>query len=166
MTVFYPLFVKNKPAAIEVHSNFEDLQFTAAPKIDKILLALDFSVSDEKVMNQALRIGNKQATFLLTHVVESATVKYSGNETDDFEARNDLIQLEKYVDFLKAKGFDVTYELTFNNRVEAIKALIERESVDLLIVGSHGHSGLKDLVFGETVNKLRHVVKIPVLIAQ
>ncbi|MCI0921142.1 Nramp family divalent metal transporter [Sphingobacterium rhinopitheci] len=166
MTVFYPLLMKHKPVAIEVHANFEDLTFNAADKFSKILLALDFSPSDEKVINQVLRIGNTGGQFLLTHVVESATVKYTGAITDDFEARNDLLQLEKYVSFLREKGFEVSYELTYNDRVEAIKNLVERESVDLLIVGSHGHTGLKDIVFGETVNKLRHAVKIPVLIAQ
>lgn len=166
MTIFYPLVVKRKPNPIEVHSNFEDLNFTAATKFSKILLALDFSPSDENVINQALRMATGEVTFLLTHVVESATVKYTGDVTDDYEARNDLLQLEKYVKYLREQGLKVTYELTFNNRVEAIKELIERESVDLLIVGSHGHTGLKDIVFGETVNKLRHAVKIPVLIAQ
>lgn len=166
MTVFYPMITKKKVGTIEVHSTFEELNFEKAPTFSKILLALDFSTSDQEVINQALRIGKEGTSFLLTHVVESATVKYMGEETDDFEVRNDMINLEKYATYLKECGFVVSYELTYNNRVDAIKELIERESVDLLIVGSHGHTGFKDLLFGETVNKLRHVVKIPVLIAQ
>jgi len=166
MTVFYPWLGKSKLRNAEVHENFENLKFVEAPKFSKILLALDFSLSDEQVINQALQIGNKEVQFLLTHVVESATVKYMGDVTDDFEVRNDMLQLKKYADFLQSLGFEVSYQLTFNNRVEAIKKLIEKESVDLLIVGSHGHSGIKDIIFGETVNKLRHAVKIPVLIAQ
>lgn len=166
MTVFYPLVFKQKPATIEVHSNFEDLEFTQAPEISRVLLALDFSKSDQKVINQVLRIGNDNKKYFLTHVVESAAVKYTGDKTNDFETINDSLQLEKYADYLKKQGFDVVFELTYNDRVEAIKELINRESIDLLIVGSHGHTGIKDIVFGETVNKLRHAVKIPVLIAQ
>lgn len=166
MTVLYPLFAKKKDETGEVHTTFEELNFEKAPSFSRILLALDFSISDQEVINQALRIGKEGTVFWLTHVVESATVKYTGQETDDYEARNDLIQLEKYAAYLKECGFEVCYELTYNNRVDAIKKLIDRESVDLLIVGSHGHTGFKDLLFGETVNKLRHVVKIPVLIAQ
>lgn len=166
MTVFYPWVAKRNPTTIEVHSNFEDLNFTPATPFSTVLLALDFSTFDEKVINQALRIGNKEIKFLLTHVVESASVKYAGDATDDFETRNDLLQLEKYANYLRSMGFTVEYKLTFNDRVEAIKELIQLESVDLLIVGSHGHTGIKDIVFGETVNKLRHAVKIPILIAQ
>lgn len=166
MTVFYPWVAKRNPTTIEVHSNFEDLNFTPAAPFSTVLLALDFSTFDEKVINQALRMGNKEIKFLLTHVVESASVKYAGDATDDFETRNDLLQLEKYANYLRSMGFSVAYKLTFNDRVEAIKELIQLESVDLLIVGSHGHTGIKDIVFGETVNKLRHAVKIPILIAQ
>lgn len=168
MTIFYPLVKKGRVTRLDVHSTFEDLSFVASPAFSKILLALDFSPSDEKVINQALRIGanNNKVKFLLTHVVESASVKYSGEVTHDFESRKDLEQLKKYVDYLKDLGFDVSYELVFNDRVDAIAALIDKESVDLLIVGSHGHKGIKDLIFGETVNRLRHAVDIPVLIAK
>jgi len=33
-----------------------------------------------------------------------------------------------------------------------------------LVIGAHGHSGIKDVVYGETVNSVRHEVKIPVLV--
>jgi len=35
---------------------------------------------------------------------------------------------------------------------------------DLLFMGAHGHRGLKDLILGQTVDYVRHAVKIPVLI--
>jgi manganese transport protein len=35
---------------------------------------------------------------------------------------------------------------------------------DLLVLGGHGHSGLKDLLFGTTVDSVRHRVNIPVFI--
>jgi len=31
-------------------------------------------------------------------------------------------------------------------------------------MGAHGHKGLKDLIFGTTVDSVRHKVNIPVLI--
>ncbi len=50
--------------------------------------------------------------------------------------------------------------------MKAIATLCAEEQADLLIVGSHGHQGIKDFIYGETVNKLRHRVQIPVFIAQ
>jgi manganese transport protein len=34
----------------------------------------------------------------------------------------------------------------------------------MLVVGAHGHTGLKDFIYGETVNSVRHELKIPVLV--
>jgi manganese transport protein len=31
-------------------------------------------------------------------------------------------------------------------------------------MGAHGHAGLSDIVFGSTVDSVRHLVKIPVLV--
>jgi manganese transport protein len=100
------------------------------------------------------------------HIVESAGVKYTGESTDDLESRQDLERLQKYVHFFSDRDYKVDFELGYNNRVASIAKICEQYDADLLIVGSHGHTGVKDFVFGETVNKLRHAVKIPVFIAQ
>jgi manganese transport protein len=34
----------------------------------------------------------------------------------------------------------------------------------MLVMGAHGHTGLQDFIYGETVNTVRHELKIPVLI--
>ena len=35
---------------------------------------------------------------------------------------------------------------------------------DLIVMGAHGHRGLKDLIFGNTINAVRHEVSAPVLV--
>ncbi len=40
----------------------------------------------------------------------------------------------------------------------------KRSNADMLVVGAHGHTGIKDLIYGETVNAVRHELKIPVLV--
>ena len=32
---------------------------------------------------------------------------------------------------------------------------------DLVIMGAHGHGGLKDLIFGNTINPVRHNLEFP-----
>jgi manganese transport protein len=34
----------------------------------------------------------------------------------------------------------------------------------MLVIGAHGHRGLQDFIYGETVDAVRHALKIPVLI--
>lgn len=38
--------------------------------------------------------------------------------------------------------------------------------IDMLVMGSHGHRGLDDLVFGQTVSAVRHAIDIPVLVVR
>ncbi len=166
MTIVYPWVMKRKPTRLDVHASFEEMEFRAASSFRTILLALDFSKSDEKVISQVLQYNPNSCKLLLIHVVESASVKYTGGHSDDLEAREDMERLKQYAALLSDRNYEVDYALCYNNRIKAIKECCEQHDADLLIVGSHGHTGLKDIIFGETVNKLRHAVKIPVLIAQ
>jgi manganese transport protein len=45
-----------------------------------------------------------------------------------------------------------------------IVKLANETGVELLIMGGHRHSGLKDILFGTTVPKVRHALPIPVLV--
>ena len=42
--------------------------------------------------------------------------------------------------------------------------LAEERRVDLIAMSTHGHRFLKDLLYGTTVNRVRHLVKVPVLL--
>jgi manganese transport protein len=48
--------------------------------------------------------------------------------------------------------------------VNEIIRIVEDNKIDLLVIGSHGHKGLKDIVYGQTVSGVRHNLKIPVLV--
>ena len=37
---------------------------------------------------------------------------------------------------------------------------------DLLVMGAHGHGGIKDLIFGTTINPVRHALNIPILVVR
>ena len=37
---------------------------------------------------------------------------------------------------------------------------------DLLVMGAHGHGGIKDMIFGNTINPVRHKLNIPILVVR
>jgi manganese transport protein len=41
-----------------------------------------------------------------------------------------------------------------------------RIGADLVIMGAHGHGGLKDLIFGNTINPVRHALDVPMLVVR
>nr|NKQ94718.1 universal stress protein [Escherichia coli] len=42
--------------------------------------------------------------------------------------------------------------------------IVKESRADLLVMGAHRHSGLKDYLFGETIEDVRHALPIPLLI--
>ncbi len=56
--------------------------------------------------------------------------------------------------------------LLYGAPVEELAKMAEKEKVDLMVMGAHGHKLLGDVLFGSTVNPLRHRVRIPVLVVR
>ena len=52
----------------------------------------------------------------------------------------------------------------FGDRAKEIVRLVKKGDAEMLVIGAHGHSGIKDIIYGETINTVRHELKIPVLV--
>lgn len=164
-SIVYPLFVKTKrTASIQMHPEVPGLQNIEIPAYKKIAVALDFSENDIRLLASAIGQASHDTSFVLIHIVESPTARLLGNETDDFETENDQQRLDAFVNQLKEKGYTSKGILGFQSRAKEIARIVKEENADMLIVGAHGHSGLKDFIYGETINAVRHELKIPVLI--
>jgi manganese transport protein len=147
-----------------VHPQPDDLQDWTPPSFRHIAIALDFSEHDEKLLAYAAGQGGKEARYLLIHVVESVSARMLGKESDDYETRKDQERLDHYRDLLGRRGLQSQTALGFRNRSREIARLVKEQDADMLVIGSHGHTGLKDFIFGETVNAVRHELKVPVLV--
>ena len=166
VVVFPFINKKNKAAVGEMHNANFMLPELEIPKYKNIAIALDFSADDYKIIAYALGQGNKDANYLLIHIVESASAKLLGNESDDIETKKDKQQLEAYAAQLVEQGYKVNTQLGFRNRVKEIARIVTENNADLLVIGAHGHRGVKDIVYGQTVNAVRHELKIPVLVVK
>jgi manganese transport protein len=164
--ILYPLFVKKDiPAApIQMHPTVASLENLVAPVYHKIAVALEFSQYDEKVLAHAIGQGHADTEYLLIHIVESAPAKVLGEASDDYETRKDKEQLDIYISQLAAKGLKAIPMLGFNNRAKEIVRLVQEGGADMLVIGAHGHTGIKDMIYGETINTVRHELKVPVLV--
>jgi manganese transport protein len=148
-----------------IHPNQNNESLTT-PTYQKIAIALGFDQDDHKILSSALIHNNKQTEFIIIHIVESAASILHGKDTADLETEKDREQLEIIVSQLNEKGIKSKGILGFNNRSKEIARIVENEHADLLIIGAHGHKGIKDFIYGSTVNKVRHLLKIPVFIVK
>jgi manganese transport protein len=130
----------------------------------KIAVALDFSKTDQKSIASALQLGGKEAHYTLIHIVETVGAMVYGNEIRDFETLSDKNYLEKYKMALTEKGYQVSIKLDFGSPKKNIAKIVNQGNFDILILGGHGHHWFKDLVFGTTVDAVRHRISIPMLI--
>ncbi|MFT4202670.1 MAG: Nramp family divalent metal transporter [Chitinophagaceae bacterium] len=165
MTV-YPLTHRQKKEENSIHGPERILiekEMQLHP-IKRIAIALDFDSNDELVIANALKQGGVDSEYALIHVVETPTAKYFGFPVGDFESERDKEQLHLYVKQLREMGYSAKGFLGYRNRVNEIVKLVEENKADLLVLGSHNHKGIKDWIYGETVDKVRHKVNIPVLV--
>lgn len=140
-----------------------DMEFTI-PEFAKIAVALDFSKDDAKLISYALAQGKAHASYLLIHVVESVSARLLGRESDDHETKEDEKRLLLYKNALQEKGYKAEIALGFDKRASEIARLTKEHEADILVIGAHGHSGIQDFIHGQTVNTVRHELKIPVLV--
>ena len=61
-------------------------------------------------------------------------------------------------------GYEATGFLGYNRRSKEIVRIIKEEKADMLVIGAHGHTGIKDWFYGQTIDTVRHELNIPVLV--
>jgi manganese transport protein len=163
--IINPFITKNKKkVSIKIHSETNTLKSLEIPSFNNIAIALDFSENDEKLLAYAIGQGKENTHYVLVHIVESASAKLFGEDSDDYESRKDKERMDAYVSQLQARGFTAEGFLGYKNRAKEIVRIAREVNADMLVMGAHGHTGIQDFIYGETVNTVRHELKIPVLI--
>lgn len=168
LTVLYPFRKRFRQKNVHIHrlSPAKPILPAGEEIFKRIALALDYGINDTKILQFALQFARPGTSFLFIHVVESATARVIGDETGDYETRKDQAQLNEYMEIFREKGYESNAVLGYGNRAEEIAKIVSASEATLLITGSHGHRGFYDLWHGSTVDRLRHLVTIPVFIAR
>lgn len=160
---FEPLFKKKKQVVRkQFHGNVSKINFETPKPYTLISIAVDFSSSDSKAINKAIQLGGTQAKYNLIHVLETANATVYGEDTNDVERAEDTQLLMSYKQQLNEKGFECDYTLGFGSPKVIIPKLVQQS--DLLVMGTHGHTTFKDILFGTTVESVRHKISIPLVL--
>jgi manganese transport protein len=137
-------------------------------QIARIGIALERGSGDSEILSRALALAEPgKTTLTLLHVVDTPMTRVYGSDTADRETDADERYLAGVVDVLEQKGYKARSILLYGpDRASKLIEQLKAEPVDLLVVGSHGHGLVHDLLFGQTVDKVRHGLTIPMLIAR
>jgi len=164
---FHPLFKTQTTAPSNVpHGKALEIPSVENVSYNAIGIPVDFSKNDKATIEHALMQGGKNATYFLIHIVETAGARYHGDRVMDFETKSDADNLDVYRLNLEKLGYNAQIRIGYGNAARAISRLAIDNHLDLLVMGAHGHQTMKDMIFGTTVNAVRHRVKIPILIVR
>lgn len=143
----------------------------------KILVPTDFSKPAQIAIDVASDIARKaNAQLILLHVVEEASgtsfnitgeVDVSGGWEDKLFTMK-LIekskrQMAKAFDEAKATGLKVKQELRLGTAFHGMRDIIAEQKVDLVVMGTAGHSKLEEMIIGTNTEKVVRHAKCPVL---
>jgi manganese transport protein len=137
-----------------------------ARRYSSILVALDHSDSDAEALANALALAHLHgARLTLLHVEEGVTSQLFGSLSSTAEITEGMQYLAHVMESLRDRRVDVSTMVRHGSSPAAeIARAVAGLRPDLLVMASHGHRGLKDLIFGTTINAVRHKVRIPMLI--
>ncbi|MBE0659908.1 MAG: Nramp family divalent metal transporter [Bryobacteraceae bacterium] len=140
----------------------------AAPPFCRILVPLDHSRLDSETLLHAASLARGPgAKLFLLHVEEGVTSLIYGSDASTAEVEEGHAYLETLRLQLVSAGLDAELIVTHGGKVsEQIVRTALAVDADLLVMGAHGHKGLKDMIFGATINEVRHAVGVPVLVVR
>ncbi len=142
----------------------------AVPPLEyhRILVPLDHSERDRPAVSHAAALARTYgAKLFLLHVEEGVTSRVFGEESSTAEVAAGARYLDSIVESLRAQGLEVEVAVAHSGdpKTEIVRQ-VRQLKPDLLIMGAHGHKGIQDIVFGQTINAVRHAVDVPLLIVR
>lgn len=141
-----------------------------AQGVRRMLVAVDFSPHSERALDLALGLaGPLGAEVHVLHVcvlLAHALTQGAHPDAPDFEARVKAgidQRLAKLQSDAAARGQRLLTHRVDGNPAERILAEAARLGTDLIVLGTHGHSGLDRMLLGSVAEHLVRTAKVPVL---
>ena len=135
----------------------------------RILVAVEHSPADKAILDHVRELAAQVGSELhLVHVADGWAARNFDQLQlrESEEMKDDRDYLAKLAADLTAHGLKVSTELAMGDPADELIRLTEERGVDLLAMSTHGHRFLNDLVRGTTVSRVRHLVKVPVLLVR
>ncbi|MDN3919336.1 universal stress protein [Roseateles violae] len=140
----------------------------------KILVAIDGSVYSQRLLdylaaNREAWLGSSNRCTLLHAVLPvppHAASMLDRNLLKDYYREEGEKVLQPAREFFAKHGFEAEFVCKVGSPASVISSTAEAEHYDLLMLGSHGHSSLGNLVMGSVATKVMAHCGVPVLLVR
>jgi nucleotide-binding universal stress UspA family protein len=133
----------------------------------RILVAVEHSPADRTIVTHVTALAKLTgAELLLVHVADG----FAARNFDRLKLREseEMKEDRAYLDGLRAdltaQGLTVSTRLALGDPAQELIRAADDGDVDLIAMSTHGHRFLSDVIHGATADRVRHLVKIPVLL--
>ena len=134
---------------------------------EKVMVALENSQTDRAILEHIVPLAQQfHSSLLLVHVADGWAARH-GEElklAESEEMRVDRAYLAAVCEEMQGRGLDAETLLLMGEPADEIIKVACAQGVDLIAMSTHGHRFLSDLIYGTTVDKVRHAVEIPLLL--
>jgi len=132
-----------------------------------ILVALDHTKADEALLPHISELARQmKSRLLLVHVADGFAARNYDQlrlaESEEMKA--DREYLEKNAESLRSAGLKVETKLALGDPPREILKLAEEGKCDLIAMTAHGHRLIGDILFGSTIEYVRHRTHLPLLV--
>ncbi len=144
--------------------------------IDKILCPIDFSDPSRAALAHAVDLAEHfSARIILFHAISEIDHTPSPSYTLTPQLMDQMVQIshqmkenaekamKEMVDNIVPEGIDTRQQVAIGNPADRIVQAAEDEQVDLIVMATHGRSGIKGLIFGSVAEKVVRSAQCPVL---
>jgi manganese transport protein len=134
----------------------------------RILVPLDHSPHDRFALSHAAALAKVYGASLhLLHVEEDVASQLYGPLASTAEIHAGADYLSGIASNLASSGLHVETAVRYSRHPQReIVDFARLVQPDLIVMSAHGHKGLKDIIFGTTINALRHSLNVPILIVR
>lgn len=134
-----------------------------------ILVPIDFSECSENALYMAASVAKKVGAELhLVHTLNMGDSILLDAEDDAIKAAPYILAMEeKFAKYIKKpylEGIKIGYFVRQKSVYEEITDVINEVEADLIIMGSHGASGLQEFFVGSNTQKVVRNSKVPVMV--
>jgi nucleotide-binding universal stress UspA family protein len=132
---------------------------------NKILVTLDATPTDRAIVDHIKALAKVlQSRVVLLHVADGWAARTYGAEAVSPEIDEDTAYLRNVQAEFQAAGIPAEAELAFGEPGEQIVKWVRDKGCDLVAMSTHGHHFVADLFLGSASRRVRHSVRVPVLL--
>ena len=133
----------------------------------RILVAIENSAADRTILEHVAGLVRLTgARLVLVHVADGWVARNFDQLKlrESEEMKTDRAYLDRLQRDLTARGLKVQTKLAMGDPATELIRSAETDGVDLIAMSTHGHRFVKDVLLGATADRVRHLVRIPVLL--